>query len=97
MKTFGFDSNSSARASFNASLTVYSFTPLSFAYVRFCTMAETRGEDWKALLEATAGLVDERRRDAGRKSRNILGVYCRSRKGMEEKERSEVCVAMELD
>lgn len=70
--TFGFDSNSSAKASFNASLTVYSLTPLSFAYPLLCTIAGTRGKDWKALLATGRAAADDTSREAGRKSRDIL-------------------------
>jgi hypothetical protein len=49
---------------------VYSFTPLSFAYPLLCTIAGSRGKDWKAFREGRA--EEERNREAGRMNRDIL-------------------------
>lgn len=69
-KTLSLDSSSSANASFKASLTATSFTPLGVAYsLRLTRLGnETLGcrDDW---VGAVQGREAERRREAGRRRR----------------------------
>ena len=66
-KTLSFDSSSSASASFNASRTATSLTPLGVAYFLRASLAGNDMADWKAgLVEAVRGLE---RREAGRSKR----------------------------
>ena len=70
--TFSFDSSSSARASFKASLTATSFTPLGVAYPLRCTIVGNEAEGCKTdRVGAMKGREGARRREAGRRRRKV--------------------------
>lgn len=70
--TFSFDSSSSARASFKASLTATSFTPLGVAYLLLFTIAGNEAAGCKTdRVGAIKGREAARRREAGRRRREV--------------------------
>ena len=70
--TFSFDWSSSARASFRASLTATSFTPLGVAYLLRFTFGGNEADSCKAVrVGVMEGRGDARRREAGRRRREV--------------------------
>lgn len=68
--TFSFDASSSARASFRASLTATSLTPLGVAYLLLFTTVGNEAAGCKTdLVGGMKGREDARRREAGRRRR----------------------------
>lgn len=68
--TFSFDSSSSARASFKASLTATSFTPLGVAYLLLFTIVGNEAAGCKT--DRVGAMRGERRREAGRRRREVI-------------------------
>lgn len=70
--TLSLDWSSSARASFRASLTATSFTPLGVAYLLRFAFGGNEAEGCRTVrVGATKGREDARRREAGRRRREV--------------------------
>ena len=70
--TLSLASSSSANASFRASLTATSLTPLGVAYCLLFVIAGNEARGWNTgLLEDTIGRFKQTRRDTGRRNRDL--------------------------
>ena len=71
--TLSFASSSSESASFSASRTATSLTPLGVAYLLLLIVAGNESVGWMTgLMETGVVRVDERRRQAGRRRREVI-------------------------
>lgn len=90
MKTFSFDSSSSASASFRASRTATSFTPLGVAYLLLLTVVGNEAVGCKTdLVGDMKGRDGARRREAGRRRREV--TMAKAVGSLSENESTELC------